>query len=173
MKFLAIALAATAASAAAVRRSDNVPNTSGDDASSTGNDAVIRYDVTEFEASCIAHSSQCSYSFKVKQHASMETNGVFCSALVTADAGNTLPAVTDGVCDDSSRTWSIVKSASDPANVNLSLFVSQPISPNSNTTGVHTIQYDELKTVSNPTNPNGNVQGYVGPEAFDLVESDN
>lgn len=166
MKFLAITLAATAASAAAVKRCGGAPSTGS--GSGTGNTPVIRYDVTDFEASCIPHSSQCNYSFKVKQHASMETTGVSCSAQVTADAGNTLPAVTDGVCEESSRTWKIVKSVSRPFN--LALYVIQPTSPSSNTTGVHTIQNDELQTTQNPVNPNGDVQTYIGPKAFSLLE---
>ncbi|KAJ1323030.1 hypothetical protein MN608_11884 [Microdochium nivale] len=148
MKFSAVAIFAASASAAAIKRQDSPV-----------------FDVTDFEASCIPHSSQCKYSFKVKQHASMETEGVSCSALVTADGLNILPAVPEGTCEQSSRTWTIIKSVSKPSN--LALFVSQPISPSSNITGVHTIQADEL-AISTPENPNGAVQSYIGCPEFGL-----
>jgi len=152
MKFSTVTLFASAASAAAIKRQ-----------------VFPVFDVTDFEAGCVPHSTQCIYSFKVKQHASMETEGVSCRAQVTADVPNRLPAVSEGTCEESSRTWKIVKSASEP--VNLSLFVSQPISPISNTTGVHTIQADEL-AITTPENPNGAVQYYTGATSFELFAPD-
>ena len=148
MKFSMIALAAaTTVSAGCIKR---------------GDDLNTLYDVTEFQASCVPHSAQCNYSFKVKQHASMETNGVSCSATGVADAGNTLPAITGGTCVDSSRTWKIVKSTD-----GLALFVSQQISPASYSEGVHQINNSELEIVTSP-NPNGNIQRYAGPADFPL-----
>lgn len=149
MKFSAVAIFAASASAAAIKRQESPV-----------------FDVTDFQASCVPHSTQCNYSFKVKQHASMETEGVSCSAQVTADGLNRLPAVTDGTCEGSSRTWTIVKSVSEP--VNLALFVNQPVTPSSNTTGVHTIEADEL-AITTPENPIGAVQYYKGPASFELL----
>ena len=149
MKFSAVTLFAATAAAAAIKRQDN-----------------IVFDVTDFQASCVPHSAQCNYSFKVKQHASMETEGVDCAATGIADAGNRLPAIQEGTCGQSSRTWKIVKSTD-----GLALFVTQPITPGSNITGVHQINNSELE-VTTPENPNGAVQRYAGAAEFPLRHPD-
>ncbi|KAH7024476.1 uncharacterized protein B0I36DRAFT_352706 [Microdochium trichocladiopsis] len=146
MKFSVIAALAATASAAAIKRADV--------------DAI--FDVSSFEASCVPHSSQCIYSFKLAKSGTGETEGVSCSAYVTADSGNTLPAVENGTCEQSSRTWKIVKSTD-----GLALFASQQVTPASNVTGVHQINNSELE-ITTPENPNGAVQQYIGAPAFTL-----
>ncbi|KAJ1329825.1 hypothetical protein MN608_06561 [Microdochium nivale] len=136
MKFSAVTLFAAAAAAAPAARQAATPI----------------YDVTEFQGSCVPHSAQCNYSFRVKQSNSMETGGegVYCSATGLADIGSKLPGIPYATCEQSSRSFSIVKSTG-----GLALFVRQPVSPSSNLTAVHQIQNAELQTTTprTPTAP--------------------
>lgn len=88
----------------------------------------------------------------------METTPVTCTLLATSDGS--LPAVTEGGCQDSSRTFSVTKGAD-----GLTLTVSQPVTPSSNQTGSHLIPSSELETSDQP---NASVQTYTGPAEFDL-----
>ncbi|ROV97360.1 hypothetical protein VMCG_06896 [Cytospora schulzeri] len=98
-------------------------------ASAMAASAAPVFTVNDFSAACIPHSSQCSYSFTVIQEHTMETKGVKCNKMLTSDG--TLPAVTDGTCTDSSRTWTVTKSS----DGGLVLEVSQPVSASSNQSG--------------------------------------
>ncbi|KAH7026728.1 uncharacterized protein B0I36DRAFT_331201 [Microdochium trichocladiopsis] len=150
MKFFTLAFAATA-SAAAVKRCGG----------SAGSAPV--FDVTEFTAGCTPHSVLCHYSFKVVRHNAGETTPVSCSATQPAFGSNQLPSVSEGTCENSSRTFKIVRSEG-PA---IALFVSQPVSPSTNITGVHQINPDEL-AYTNQQVPTGVVQTYIGSPNFPL-----
>ncbi|RYP08986.1 hypothetical protein DL764_001554 [Monosporascus ibericus] len=140
MKFSAVIFAA-GASAAAVKRQQAV------------------FEVSDFSAACIPHSSQCLYSFGVLQPGTMEQTPVHCEAMVTSDGS--LPEIQDGTCGESSRTFTVTKSAE-----GLTLVVSQPITPSSDQTGQHLIPNGELVTSDEP---NARVQSYQGSPNFDLI----
>ncbi|KAF3024196.1 hypothetical protein G7054_g2717 [Neopestalotiopsis clavispora] len=142
MQFFATALlAATAVSAAAIKRD-------------------VVFSVSDFSAACIAHSTQCSYSFGVIQPGTMETTPVTCSAMLTANNDGTLPDVTDGTCENSSRTWTVTR-----GDAGLVFTVSQQVTPSSAQSGTYTIPSTDL-TKSDA--PNASVESYTGPTAFDL-----
>lgn len=103
-----------------------------------------------------------SYDFTVFQPGSGETaaTGVTCSKLVTSDGGN-LPAVTDGTCTNSSRTWTVAKLA----DGGLEFTVSQQVTPSSFQTASHDIPATELVT---ETTGASTQQRYTGAETFDL-----
>ncbi|ROV97916.1 hypothetical protein VSDG_04888 [Cytospora chrysosperma] len=122
--------------------------------------ADTTFKVSDFSAACIPHSGQCSYSFTVIQPGTMETTGVQCSTQKTSDG--TLPAVTDGTCVDSSRTWTVTK----PAAGGLVLTVSQQVTPNSASTGSYTIPASDLVMTQTGASTQ---QSYTGPTAFDLA----
>lgn len=104
---------------------------------------------------CAAHS----YAFTVLEAGTMETTGVSCSKLTGSDG--TLPAVTDGTCTDSSRTWTVAKNA----DGGLTLAVAQPVTPSSDKTGSYTIPASDLTTATTGASTQ---QSYTGPAAFDL-----
>ncbi|KAI4593910.1 hypothetical protein KJ359_008954 [Pestalotiopsis sp. 9143b] len=118
------------------------------------------FSVSDFTASCIPHSSQCSYSFGVLQPGTMETTPVQCSDMLAASGTSNLPDVTDGTCTDSSRTWTITRS-----DAGLVFTVTQPVTPSSNQSGTYTIPADQLAVA---TQPNAEVESYTGPTSFDL-----
>ena len=89
----------------------------------------------------------------------METTGVKCSSMKGSDG--TLPAVTDGTCTDSSRTWTVAKTSSG----GLTLTVSQPVTPSSNQTGSYTIPASDLTMTQTGASTQ---QSYTGPTAFNL-----
>ncbi|KAK3310385.1 hypersensitive response-inducing protein [Chaetomium strumarium] len=122
--------------------------------------ATAVFHVSDFSAGCIPHSTQCLYTFGVLQPGTMEKTPVTCKALVPANNDGTLPDVKEGTCEESSRTWSIVRSAE-----GLTLTVSQQVTPNSFQSGAHLLPNDEF--VMN-NQPNAVVQTYTGPVAFDL-----
>ncbi|RYO84420.1 hypothetical protein DL766_007902 [Monosporascus sp. MC13-8B] len=142
MKFSAVIFAA-GASAAAMERQDAV------------------FKVSDFSAGCIPHSTQCSYTFGVLQPGTMEQTPVQCKAMAAADGQGNLPEILDGTCEESSRTFSVTKSAE-----GLTLVVSQPVSPTSNQSGQHFIPNSELVTSNEP---NAVVQSYQGSPNFDLT----
>ncbi|OHE90499.1 hypersensitive response-inducing protein [Colletotrichum orchidophilum] len=143
MKFAAILASASVAAAAAISKRD------------------VIFKVSNFGASCVPHSTQCSYGFTVIQPGTMETTGVNCTALVTGNPSGLLPDVTDGTCGFSSRTFDIVRGVE-----GLTLTVSQPVSPTSNQTGSHLLSNCEFE-ISNQ--PNAVVQHYTGSPSFDLI----
>lgn len=120
--------------------------------------ATSVFQVSDFAAGCIPHSTQCSYSFGVLQIGNGETTPVKCSAMVGSD--NTLPAVTAGTCADSSRTFTVTKGTD-----GLTLAVSQPVSASSSTTASHLLSNSDLATA---TDPNAEVQSYTGATSFTL-----
>lgn len=89
----------------------------------------------------------------------METTGVECSKMTGSDG--TLPAVSDGTCSESSRTWTVTK----PALGGLVLTVSQPVTPSSNTTGSYTIPASDLAMTQTGASIQ---QSYTGPSSFAL-----
>ncbi|KAF6843017.1 putative hypersensitive response-inducing protein [Colletotrichum musicola] len=142
MQFFTVLATAAVASAAVIGKRD------------------VTFQVTDFSAGCIPHSTQCSYSFTVIQPGTMETTGVKCSGLFPANNDGTLPDVKEGACTESSRTFDVVRSPE-----GLTFSVSQPVTPSSNQTGTHLIPAAQL-AVSNE--PNAVVEKYTGPVAFDL-----
>ncbi|GKT48961.1 uncharacterized protein ColSpa_09142 [Colletotrichum spaethianum] len=129
MKFAAVLSSATVAAAAAISKRD------------------VTFSVSDFGASCIPHSTQCSIGFTVIQPGTMETTGVECKTLVTGNTDGTIPDVKDASCTNSSRTFDL------------------PVSPHSNQTGSHLLPSSDFK-ISNE--PNAVVESYTGPGAFDL-----
>ncbi|KAL1861417.1 hypothetical protein Daus18300_008948 [Diaporthe australafricana] len=126
--------------------------------------ADLVFHVSDFQAACIPHSSQCSYSFGVIKIGNGETTPVQCSAMLTSNGE--LPEVTDGTCTDSSRTWTITKFSTNHAS-GLELAVTEPVTPSSSLTG----RYDlfsgsfEMQQTGASTQ-----QVYVGEETeFDLA----
>ncbi|RKL21583.1 hypothetical protein BFJ68_g1895 [Fusarium oxysporum] len=119
------------------------------------------YEVKDFTASCVPHSTFCNYEFKVIQSGSMETwkTPVHCSAHVQS-ANYLLPDVKDAKCKDSSRTFSVKRSKK-----GLTFSVSQPVSPISNTVGKHFIPNKQLWQSKEP---NAEIQAYKGPKDFKL-----
>ncbi|ENH66966.1 hypothetical protein FOC1_g10004597, partial [Fusarium oxysporum f. sp. cubense race 1] len=119
------------------------------------------YEVKDFTASCVPHSTFCNYEFKVIQSGSMETwkTPVHCSAHVQS-ANYLLPDVKDAKCKDSSRTFSVKRSKK-----GLTFSVSQPVSPISNTAGKHFIPNKQLWQSKEP---NAEIQAYKGPKDFKL-----
>ncbi|TGO30749.1 hypothetical protein BPAE_0003g00330 [Botrytis paeoniae] len=118
--------------------------------------------VSDFSAGCIPHSSQCLYSFSVLQSGTMETTGVKCTALVSANSDGTLPDIPQwgGSCIESSRRFWFTRE-----DAGLNFFVSQQITPASNQTASHLIPNSELVTVANTI---GSTQSYNGPTSFSL-----
>ncbi|KAJ0116325.1 hypothetical protein J7T55_007303 [Diaporthe amygdali] len=124
-------------------------------------DAVFH--VSDFSAACIAHSSQCSYSFGVVQIGNGETTPVQCSALVTSNGE--LPEVTDGTCENSSRTWKITKFSNNHAS-GLELEVSQQVTPSSTQSARYDIFSGSLEMQQTGASTQ---QVYTGETEFDLV----
>lgn len=102
-----------------------------------------------------------SYAFTVIQPGTMETTGVKCSAQVTGSGDGTLPAINDGTCAESSRTFDVVKQAD-----GLVLTVSQPVTPASNETGSYTIPSSDLQISQTGATSQ---QSYTGPTSFSLL----
>ncbi|KAI8956921.1 hypersensitive response-inducing protein [Daldinia sp. FL1419] len=142
MKFSAVAVFAATAAAASVGKRDTV------------------FSVSNFSAGCVRHSTQCVYNFDVIQPGTMETTPVHCSAAGPAGTDGSLPAIKEGKCAESSRTFFVSKGAD-----GLTLAVSQPVTPSSNQTGAHFIPNSELETTNEP---NAIRQNYVGATSFDL-----
>ncbi|KAF7883633.1 uncharacterized protein EAF02_005553 [Botrytis sinoallii] len=141
------AITVALASAAAVEKRSNV------------------FDVSDFSASCIPHATHCLYSFTVIQSGSMETpgTGVKCTALVTENTDGTLPDIPQwgGSCINSSRRFWVTRE-----DAGLNFFVSQPVSPASNTTASHLLPNSQLVMVPNSI---GSTQSYNGPASFGLA----
>jgi hypothetical protein len=90
----------------------------------------------------------------------MQTEPQKCRAQVTGSDG-TLPAITEGTCEQTSRTWTVTK-----ADGGLVLEVSQQVTPSSNQTGKHTIPATELEMEQTGASIQ---QKYTGAKDFDLV----
>ncbi|KAF7874211.1 hypothetical protein EAF04_002883 [Stromatinia cepivora] len=120
----------------------------------------VLFKVSHFDAGCIPHSSQCRYSFSLIQPGTMETKGVQCTALVTSD--NSLPSIGkwEGTCQDSSRTFWVVREAD-----GLMLWASQPVTPASNSTASHLIPNSQIATTHYAL---GDLESYDGPKSFDM-----
>ncbi|EFX00405.1 glycoprotein [Grosmannia clavigera kw1407] len=117
------------------------------------------YSVTDFNAGCIPHSVECSYSFSVVHVNNGEFVPVNCTASAVSD--NTLPAVT-GTCEESSRTFVIARNST-----GLTLTVTQPVSVVSYESGSHFIPKDEITTKSDQV---ATLEIYDGPTAFTLFD---
>ncbi|KAK8021983.1 hypothetical protein PG993_012750 [Apiospora rasikravindrae] len=145
MKFFATALAAAAAvSGAAVKR-----------------DQVTDFRVSSFSAECTPHSVMCHYSFDVYTPGTMETApGAHCSADVLGNPDGTLPEVRDGKCENSGRTWDMLRFGS-----GIIFSISTGVSPHSNTTGAYLLVNSNLKMQDEVTSI---VQKYIGTPDFDL-----
>ncbi|OLN86242.1 hypothetical protein CCHL11_04141 [Colletotrichum chlorophyti] len=149
MKFAAILSAVAVASAAVIEPRDEI---------------TVRFVVRDFVANCIPHSTRCQYVFNVIEPNSMDTTGANCSAIVPVQAdGRTLPDVKDGTCKDSSRTFDITRS-----DAGLTITVSRPDTPSSNTTASHLLPKEDFKIPDTPNLPFDEVESYVGPTTFNL-----
>lgn len=89
----------------------------------------------------------------------MQTEPQHCRAQVVGTDG-TLPEITEGTCEQTSRTWTVTK-----ADGGLVLAVTQQVTPSSNQTGKHTIPASELEIQQTGASSQ---QVYTGPAAFDL-----
>ncbi|TGO61107.1 hypothetical protein BOTNAR_0134g00050 [Botryotinia narcissicola] len=120
------------------------------------------FNVSNFSAGCIPHSTQCLYSFTVIQPGTMETTGVKCTALVSGNTDGTLPDIPQwgGSCIESSRRFWVTREGA-----GLNLFVSQQVSPASNQTASHLLPNSELVMVANTI---GSTESYNGPTSFGL-----
>ncbi|KAJ1323544.1 hypothetical protein MN608_10788 [Microdochium nivale] len=151
MKFSAAILFAATAAAGAVQRQSEFPV----------------YEISNFVAQCVSHSTQCIYSFNVIRSGTGETGGETggypCRATGAAEIGNLLPEIKKGLCEQTSRTFSVTRNEQ-----GLEVAVSAPISPISNSVGVHQILASELEIVTPAENPNGAYQVYRGPQGFKL-----
>ncbi|CAN8096216.1 unnamed protein product [Discula destructiva] len=120
------------------------------------------FSVTNFTAACIPHSSQCSYDFQLYAPGQMGGDRpMHCSEMLISDGLGTLPPVTNGTCENSSRTWTITKL---PAG-GLEFEISQQVTPISFNTGSRNITTCELTIEVTGASSQ---QRYVGPAAFDL-----
>ncbi|KAI0014997.1 hypothetical protein F4780DRAFT_130925 [Xylariomycetidae sp. FL0641] len=143
MKFAGATLFAAAASAAAIKgRADN-----------------LSYTVGSFYASCIPHSTQCSYSFHTKaSHIPQEAD---CSWMGGSDG--TLPAVSLQTCSNKGYTFSVYPDAEgNPGG--LSLEINTP-----NTSGAGTVSGLKVMPASMFTTTStgsGSVEAYTGPQNF-------
>lgn len=90
----------------------------------------------------------------------MQTTPIPCKAMVSGNIDGTLPDVMYGECEQSSRTFNVVRDAD-----GLGFLVQAPVSPRSNTTGVYHIPNSDLVMSDRP---NAVVQSYAGPKNFDL-----
>ncbi|KAK8100161.1 uncharacterized protein PG998_008446 [Apiospora kogelbergensis] len=120
----------------------------------------VVYQISDFSAACIPHSTQCLYEFGVFQPGTMQTTPIACKAMVSANIDGTLPNVMYGACEQSSRTFNVVRDAE-----GLAFLVQAPVSPISNTTGTYHIPNSDLVMSDRP---NAIVQSYAGPKNFDL-----
>ncbi|TEY86640.1 hypothetical protein BOTCAL_0005g00620 [Botryotinia calthae] len=120
------------------------------------------FDVSDFSAGCIPHSTQCSYSFTVIQPGTMATVGVKCTALVSGNVDGTLPDIPQwgGSCLESSRRFWFTRE-----DAGLKFFVYQQITPSSNQTAFHLLANDDFVMVPNTI---GSTQSYTGPTSFGL-----
>ncbi|KAI1735447.1 hypothetical protein F4680DRAFT_304907 [Xylaria scruposa] len=118
------------------------------------------FEVTNFSAGCIAHSTQCLYNFNLVQPGTGQTTPQVCKALVPANTDGSLPNVVDAACEETSRTFSVTK-----VDGGLTLTVSQPVTPSSNQSGSHLIANSELEFQDSP---NVHIQQYKGPTSFSL-----
>lgn len=109
--------------------------------------------------SVLTHLAFHSYEFGVIQAGNGETTPVKCRAQVVGTDGS-LPEITDGTCEESSRTFTVAK-----ADGGLVLTVTQPVTPSSNQSGKHTIPASELEFEQTGASSQ---QKYTGATAFDL-----
>ncbi|EFX00737.1 glycoprotein [Grosmannia clavigera kw1407] len=122
-------------------------------------DAVFQ--VTNFAAACVPHSVECKYSFNVMQMNAGETVANICSA--SAVSSNTLPAITDGKCNNSYRTFTVTRDHT----AGLTLAVTQMVSPASNQVATHLIPLSQITTTNDKV---ANVESYNGPTSFTLSD---
>ncbi|KAF2852121.1 hypothetical protein T440DRAFT_421987 [Plenodomus tracheiphilus IPT5] len=114
------------------------------------------FDVTNFSAECLSHGGACIYSFNVVQHNNGEFIPTECDNSVRGDG--VLPALSNGQCKDSSRTFNVTKNA----DGTYTLSVTQPVTPSSDEEGSHTITADQIELNEDDQ------QVYVGPKNFTL-----
>jgi hypothetical protein len=91
----------------------------------------------------------------------MQTEPQHCRAQVVGTPDGTLPEITDGTCEETDRTWTVIKTA----DGGLVLEVSQQVSPISFQTANHTIPPSELLMEQTGATRQ---QRYTGPTEFDL-----
>ncbi|KAF2995132.1 hypothetical protein E8E14_001808 [Neopestalotiopsis sp. 37M] len=113
------------------------------------------YAITDFYASCIPHSTLCSYQFEVDA----ATN---CTILLQGP--DILPAVALTGCEDPAYSWSVA--TTDDAGLALSVTTVSTDDPATNVTGVYDITSDELVITNNGASSS---QSYVGPLSFTVA----
>ena len=104
-----------------------------------------------------------SYEFGVFQPGSYQKEPQHCRTQVLGLANADLPEVGpwEGKCEETSKTFSVARTA----DGGLTLTVSQPVSPISNTTGTYTIPAAELEHQQSGASIR---EVYIGPTSFDL-----
>lgn len=108
------------------------------------------------------HLTTRSYSFDVYAPGTMETApGAHCSADVLGNPDGTLPEVRDGKCENSGRTWDMLRFGS-----GIVFAVSSAVSPHSNTTGAYLLANSNLVMQDEVTSI---VQKYAATPDFDMV----
>ncbi|KAF4980513.1 hypothetical protein FZEAL_3501 [Fusarium zealandicum] len=122
------------------------------------------FEVRDFSASCMDHSTQCRYAFHVIRTGSMATwkHPTHCAVLVGSGTG-LLPNVKDAECDSSSsKTFDVVR-----GQKGLTLTITQGVSASNNESASHHIPYKQLQ-LTKPTQ--ATLQSYKGPTRFFLDE---
>ncbi|GKT67153.1 22kDa glycoprotein [Colletotrichum tofieldiae] len=120
----------------------------------------VAFNVSNFFAQCLPHSTQCLVDFTVVQLDTMETISVECKTVISANTDGTLPDIKEAACTESSHTFDLVRG---PAGIILT--VSQPVSPNSNRIGSHLLPSSDFVISQEP---NAVTESYVGPAGFHL-----
>ncbi|TGO49069.1 hypothetical protein BCON_0222g00200 [Botryotinia convoluta] len=119
------------------------------------------FDISDFSAGCIPHSTQCLYSFII-QPGTMGTTSFKCTALVPGNTDGTLPDIPKwgGSCIASPRKFWFTRE-----DDGLNFFLSQQVSLISNQTASHLIPNSDLVMVANTI---GSTESYTGPTSFGL-----
>lgn len=125
---------------------------------------LVSHTPTISTASIFTHLAFYSISFGVIKTGAGETTPVQCSAMLTSNGA--IPEVTDGTCENSSRTWTFTKFSTNHAS-GFELAVSQQVTPSSSETG----RYDLFDSAFEYQQTGASSQQvYVGEETeFDLV----
>jgi len=113
--------------------------------------------ISEFSASCIAHSASCVYEFQIYPSPSLGPN--HCKVTASSTFGE-LPAVAEASCEDNEAyTWATARSP----DGGLRFAIWYALNSRSNITYCHQVQPAEIETVNG-----GAVQTetYIGPKDF-------
>ncbi|KAF3013553.1 hypothetical protein G7054_g6734 [Neopestalotiopsis clavispora] len=139
MKFSAVVALAASASAASLQKKQ-----------------ALDYPIGNFVASCIPHSTYCSYNFTVTSDPVLSPS--HCGAFIQGP--DVLPNVTDGSCPDNvAYTWSATRTT----DGGLDFAIWYPFNSRSNITYCHSIAASEIVTENHGAVSD---ERYVGPANF-------